>query len=168
MESKRNSYLKMKDYFAYLVFQSTFLNSFVGYFRRELLNKDSNDELTEPYLAIFDYRLGLSGPPQNTISVRKLRFAIMFNNIPSDDFDLQYKAIDDAEEMILQVIARIKHDSEQQEHFLYNSLIKESIDISEVELDLRSFGSECYIEFKNNKSLSFDRTKWKDIKQTCN
>lgn len=168
MRSKNNSYLKLKDYFKELVEDSNFLNSFSGYFQRELQNKEGNDELTEPYLAIFDYSVGLSGPEQNTISVRKLTFAIIFNNVPEDDFELQYKAIDEAEEMVLQVLAKIRYDSSIEEHFLHNSFIKDSVTIEPVELNEKSFGSVGYVELKNNKSLKLLPEKWKSINNICN
>lgn len=163
MKSQSNSYLKLKDYFENIVDQSTFINSFAGYFQKELKNKESNDELTEPYLAIFDYSVGLSGPDQNTIAVRKISFAIIFNNIPEDDFELQYKAIDDAEEMALQVLARIRNDSGNDEHFLFNSFIKDSVTIEPIELNAKSYGSVAYLEIKTNKSLNLDVERWSDL-----
>ncbi|UKB81268.1 hypothetical protein [Chryseobacterium sp. MEBOG07] len=168
MKNQNNSYLNLKDYFEKLVENSTFLNSFAGYFNRELLNKEANDELNEPYLAIFDYSIGLKGPEQNTISVRKLTFAIIKNNVPEDDFQLQYKAIDDSEDMVLQVLSRIRNDSQNPAHFLYNSFLKDSVSIEPVELNANSYGSVCYLEFQNNKSLQFKKESWKDIENICN
>lgn len=55
---KSNSYLQLKNYFEELVQNATFLENFAGYFRRELVQKDSNDELSAPYLALFNYGMG--------------------------------------------------------------------------------------------------------------
>lgn len=168
MENQNNSYLKMKNYFAELVENSKDINSFSGYSSAELKTKEANDELEEPYLAIFDYSLGLSGPEQNTISVRKLSFAVVFNNIPEDDFELQYKAKDDAEDIVLQVLAMIKHHSSINDHFLYNSFMKDSVEVDELDLNARSFGSVCYLELKNNKALKLQKERWNYVPDNCN
>ena len=167
MQRENNSYLKMKDYFENLTKQSNFLNSFVGYFQRELITKDSNDQLDEPYLAIFGYSLGLSGPEQNTISVRKIRFAIMYNNVAEDDFIKQYEAVDNAEKLSLKVLARIRWDASKEDHFLYNAFMKESVQIEPTEINLKSFGAECYLELKNSQSLKLEADDWKDIDNIC-
>jgi len=167
MQRETNSYFKLKDYFENLTKSSQFIKSFAGYFRRELLNKEASDDLDAPYLTIFGYSLGLSGPEQNTISVRKIRIGIMYNNVPEDDFEAQYRAIDNAESHLLKILARIRWDSSQENHFLYNSFIKDSVEISPVELTLNSFGSECYLELKNSQSLKLEADDWKDIDSIC-
>ncbi|WP_300685858.1 hypothetical protein [Chryseobacterium sp.] len=163
MKNQDNSYLKMKNYFQEIVENSVDINSFSGFSSTELKTREANDELTQPYLAIFDYSMGLSGPDQNTISVRKLSFAIVYNNIPEDDFDLQYQAIDNAEDIVLQVLAMIKHHSGLEKHFLFNSFIKESVDIDDLELNSTSYGSVCYLELKNNRTLRLDKNRWLTI-----
>lgn len=168
MEDQSNSYLKMKNYFEELAENSKDINSFSGYSNTELKTKESNDELEEPYLAIFDYSLGLSGPEQNTISVRKLSFAVVFNNVPEDDFELRYKAIDDAEDIVLQVLAMIKHHSSIKNHFLYNSFMKDSVEIDDLELNAKSFGSVCYLELKNNTALKLQKDRWNFVPDNCN
>ena len=157
----------MKNYFEDLVSKSVDVKSFVGYFQRELIDKESGDELESPYLALFGYELGLSGPEQNTISVRKMNFAVMYKNVPPDDKELQYKAIDDAEAIILDFLARIRMDATKEGHLLYRSFQKENTNITPVELSLDAFGSEVTIEFKNNQSLKMNPNKWTDNPAIC-
>jgi hypothetical protein len=164
---ENNSYLKLKDYFKDLVEKSVHVKSFVGYFQRELMQKDGGDELESPYLAIYGYGNTLSGPEQNTISVRKISFAVMYKGVPNDNIELQYQAVDNAEEIVKKFLSRIRMDSYNPEHFLYKAFIKEGTEISPVELSITSFGSEVSLEFKNNQSLKMNPEDWNDNPATC-
>ena len=164
---ENNSYLKLKDYFKDLVEKSVHVKSFVGYFQRELMQKDGGDELKSPYLAIYGYGNTLSGPEQNTISVRKISFAVMYKGVPNDDIELQYQAVDNAEEIINKLLSRIRVDSYNPEHFLYKAFKKEGTEISPVELSTTSFGSEVSLEFKNNQSLKMNPEDWNDNPAIC-
>lgn len=167
MQRENNSYLKMKDYMKDLVSKSTLVKSFAGYFRRELLAKIDRDDFESPYLALFDYELGFSGPEQNTISTRKIGFAVIFRNVPDDDLELQYQRIDDAEQIILQFMARMKIESADESHFLYKSFKKEGAIITPVELEDGGFGSEVQLEFNNNQSLKAKAEAWTDNFLSC-
>lgn len=167
MLKENNSYLKMKDYFENLVEKSAHVKSFAGYFQRELMNKNAGDELESPYLALFDYTLGLSGPEQNTISVRRLNFAVMFENVPDDDLEAQYNAVDQAEAIILKFLSRIRLEAANENHFLYRAFRKENILIAPIELSLTAFGAECVIEFQNSQALKALPEDWTDDFLTC-
>ena len=164
-----NSYKKMKDYFENLVEQSNFLNDFVGFFQREWANRTAayTNELASPNLTLFKYKLGFDGPEENTIAVRQIGFAIMFTKVNNDDFEAQYNAIDLAEQLALKVISRIKYDNHNENHFLYNSFIKDSVEISPVELSASDFGVEVFFNLRNKQLLKVDPTDWKDIDQVC-
>ena len=164
-----NSYKKMKDYFQNLVEQSNFLNDFVGFFQREWANRTAayTNELASPNLTLFKYKLGFDGPEENTIAVRQIGFAIMFTKVNNDDFEAQYNAIDLAEQLALKVISRIKYDNHNENHFLYNSFIKDSVEISPVELSASDFGVEVFFNLRNKQLLSVDPIDWKDIDQVC-
>ncbi len=165
---KENSYLEVKRYFEYLVEKSTFLSDFVGYFQREWANRTgSKAGLKSPYLALFRYELGFDGPDQNTVAVRKIGFSIMYNNVKNDDLDAQYNAIHDAEALALKVIARIRFDSNNQEHFLFNSFLKDSVEINPVELSAAEFGVEVFFNLKNKQLLKVDPSDWNDIDTVC-
>jgi len=167
MPRQDNSYLKMKDYFEDLVSKSTLVKSFAGYFRRELLSKIEKESFESPYLALFDYELSFSGPEQNTISVRKIGFAVIYANVPDDDLELQYQRIDDAEQIIKEFMARMKIESANEEHFLYKAFKKEGAVITPVELEDNGFGSEVSLEFNNSQSLKAHAEAWTDDFLKC-
>lgn len=165
---KNNSYLKIKDYFETLVSKHKHINEFVGYFSRDLHSKSARRKgIASPYLALFKYEIGFDGPEQNTIAVRKLGFALMLNTVAPDDFNKQYEAIDTAEQLALSVLARIQLDNNNRKHFLYNSLIKDSIRILPVELSAQSFGVEVYFNLKNPQNLVVNTDDWEDIDRVC-
>lgn len=167
MQRENNSYLKMKNYFQDLVSKSNLVNSFAGYFRRELFSIKDRDYFSSPYLALFDYELGFTGPEQNTISTRTIGFGIIYQNVPEDDLELQYQRIDDAEYIILQFMARMKIDAANEQHFLYRAFKKEGAIVTPIELEDGGFGAEVTIEFHNNQSLKSDPENWTDDFLTC-
>lgn len=166
---KNNSYLQLKDYFANLVEQSQFLGDFVGYFSRELHNKEQSTKgITSPCLALFGYSLGIEGEEMASTAVRKLSFGVLYNNIPPDDYEKQYAAIDHAEALALKVVGRMRLDSHNAAHLLYNSLIKNSVEIRPVELDgVGIFGVEVSFQLKNPQRLKVDPDDWKDLDKIC-
>lgn len=163
-----NSYLRLKDYMQHLATQHTAIQAFAGYSNRDLLTQvASRDGIASPYLALFDYKLSLFGPEQRTVATRKLGFAIMLNQVNTNDFQAQYTAIDQAETIALQIIARIRYDNNQKNHFLWNAFIKESVKINPVELSANSYGVEVFIHFKNPQALSLQPDNWKDVDTVC-
>lgn len=166
---KENSYIQIKNYFENLVLQSNFLNDFVGFFEREWKSKQAKlGGLKIPVLALFKYDVGFEGPDQNSIAVRKIGFAIMFNKIPAGDFQAQYNAIFEAEKLAFKVLSRIWIDSHDQEHFLYNSFLKDSVEIKPVELSSSDFGVDVIFNLKNKQILKIDTADWKDLDHICN
>ncbi|HAD79021.1 MAG TPA: hypothetical protein DCF99_05955, partial [Flavobacteriaceae bacterium] len=120
-----------------------------------------------PNLTLFKYKLGFDGPEENTIAVRQIGFAIMFTKVKKDDFEAQYDTIDIAEQMAIKVMSRVKFDNHNESHFLYNSLIKDSIEISPVELSASDFGVEVFFNLRNKQLLRVDPADWKDIEKVC-
>lgn len=165
---KENSYLAIKNYFEYLSIQANFINDFVGFFQREWANRTSSFKgLKTPALALFKYDLGFDGPDQNTVAVRKIGFAIMFNNIKPDDLEGQYIAIHDAEQIALKVLSRIRYDSNTPDHPLFNSFLKDSVEINPVELSGGEVGVDVLFNFKNKQLLKVDPEDWEDIEKVC-
>ena len=165
---KENSYRQIKDYFENLVTQSKFLNGFAGFFQRELADKlTKSNGMQSPYLAMFKYNLGFDGPDQNTIAVRQIGFAIIFRNIKPGAIENQYTAIDDAEKLAIKILSRIKYDASQSDHLLYNSFLKESVDIQPLELANNDFGVEVTFNLKNTQKLTCHLEDWKDIIHEC-
>lgn len=165
---QENSYIEIKNYFENLVLKSNFLNDFTGFFQREWATKKASVQgLQEPVLSLWKYELGFDGPEQNTIAVRKIGFAIMYNKVKPDDLDAQYNAIHNAEQLAVKVLARIRWDSNQKEHPLYNSFLKDSVEIAPVELSGNEFGVDVTFNFRNKQLLILDPADWEDITQTC-
>lgn len=165
---KKNSYLQTKKYFEKLVETHNHIAGFVGFSSRELHEKQgSYDGIPSPYLALYRYEVGLDGPEQNTIAVRKIAFALMRTDAPTDDFDAQYKIVDECENLALSILARIRYDNNNREHFLYDSLLKDSIRILPVELSSQSYGVEVYFNLKNPQPLIVNPDEWSDIDEVC-
>ncbi len=165
---KNNGYLKTKNYFQEIVAKNLKINEFVGYFTRDLHHKQASFKgLNSPYLALFKYELGLDGERQNTVAVRKVGFAVMRTKVSADDFEAQYAAIDECEKIALQVLARIRYDNNNREHFLYNSFLKDSVRVLPVELSSQSYGVEVFFNFKNPQSLEVVPDDWEDIDSVC-
>lgn len=165
---QENSYNQVRTYFKELVEKSTFLNDFVGFSQREWATRTASlKSLSTPYLALFRYELGLDGPRNNTIAVRRVGFAIMYNNIKADDLEGQYNAIHNAEMKAIKVLSRINFDNNFKEHFLYNSFIKESVEINTVELSGNEFGVEVFFNFRNKQLIQVSPGDWLDIEQVC-
>ena len=123
--------------------------------------------MQEPVLSLWKYELGFDGPENNTIAVRKIGFAIMYNEVKADDLEAQYNAIHNAEALAIKVLSRIRHDNYDNSHFLYNSFIKESVEISPVELSRDEFGVEVTFNLKNKQLLQVHQEDWKDIPHEC-
>lgn len=165
---KENSYLEVKNYFENLVMQSTFLNDFVGFFEREWSSKTSSVKgLKSPVLALFRYTLGFDGQNDNSVAVRKIGFAIMFNKIKPGDLDAQYQAIHDAEQLSIKILARMRYESFNSDHFLYNAFLKDSVEIKPVELSAGDFGVDVLFNLKNKQPLKVDFADWKDLEDIC-
>ena len=166
---QENSYNQIRNYFKNLVEQSKFLNGYSGFFQRELVGKMTNytTPLQAPYLALFEYNLGFDGPDQNTVAVRKIGIALMYNKVKADDLEAQYNAIHNAEQLAVKVMSRIKYDSHQEGHFLHNSLIKDSIEITAVELSTTDFGVEIFFSLRNKQLLRVHTEDWKDFLHEC-
>ncbi|WP_418124221.1 hypothetical protein ACNFU2_06415 [Chryseobacterium sp. PTM-20240506] len=165
---KENSYIETKDYFENLVEQSNFINEFVAFSEREWAAKKAQvGGIKAPVLALFRYELGFEGNDHNTIAVRKLGFAIMFNKIPAGDFQAQYNAIYEAEKLAIKMLSRIMIDSCNPNHFLYNSFMKETVEIKPVELSSSDFGVDVLFSLKNKQILKVDTNDWKDLDQIC-
>lgn len=165
---KENSYIAVKNYFENLSNKAKFLNDFVGFFQREWANRTASVKgLKTPALALFKYELGFEGPDQNTVAVRKIGFAVMFNNIKPDDLEGQYIAIHDAEQLALKVLSRIRYDSNTPNHALFNSFLKDSVEINPVELSGGEVGVDVLFNFKNKQKLTVNPDDWEDINNVC-
>lgn len=164
------SYLMLKDYFQKLVEKSEFLHDFVGYFSRELHNKEESIKgIKSPFLVLFNYQIGIEGEEMATsTAVRNISIGVLKNDVPADDYEAQYQAIDEMENFGLKIMSRLRYDSHLQGHFLYGALIKNSIEIRPVEAGVEGyFGVEISFQLKNPQSLKLNPEDWKDIDKIC-
>lgn len=166
---KSTSYLILKNYFQNLVKKSTFINDFSGYFARELHDKQgSYSGVAYPCLALFGYGIDVEGEQLQSSAVRTMNFGILIGDTPAGDYEAQYSAIDRAEALAMKVLARMRYDSNKQEHFLYGALQKNSVEIRPVELDgVGLFGVEVSFKLKNIQSLKMNTNDWEDVDKIC-
>ena len=164
----QNSYLLVKNYFMNLQEQSRFINTFIGYSEREWNTKKTKvGGIQDPVLALFRYELGFESPEVKALAVRKIGFAIMLKVKKADDFEGQTAAIDTAEQLALKILSRINYDSNTHGHLLWNSFMKDSVQINPVELSANEFGVEVFFNLKNPQSLRVNVSDWDDIATIC-
>jgi hypothetical protein len=163
------SYLQIRDYFQNLATHSAVLKDFVAFSQREWANRTASTQgIESPYLVLYKYEMGFQGPEENTLAVRHLGFAIMVqDNALQDDFEAQYTGINTAEQIALKILARIRYDSFNQEHFLYNSFMKETVVITDVEISAGEMGVDVFFSIKNKQTLKCDAADWADLDTTC-
>lgn len=162
-----SSYLQVHNYFKDLVSQSNFLNDFVGLFDREWATRTNSPAgIQSPVLTLYKYDLGFEGSGNNTIAVRKVALSIIFNDV-KDDFASQYQAIQDAEALALKLVSRINHDNYVRNHLLYNSFLKETVEMFPEELSAKQFGVSVMFSIKNPQVLSLNPDDWKDLDKAC-
>ena len=166
---KKRMYKQLKDYFHHLADKHVMIQEHVGYFSREIIEKQSSFAgITSPFLAIYDYELGLDGGELNTLGRRKLVFSIVFADAPHDDFEGQQEKIDQAERIALQLLARIRWDSHQRNHFLYGAFEKDLTRIFPIEEpQAHLYGVDVEVHFKTKAPLVVNPADWEDTFLTC-
>lgn len=162
-------YIQLKQYFTHLAQKHKEIKASVGYFSREIIEKASSfSGIASPFLAIYDYELGLDGGELNTIGKRKIVFSIVFADAPYDDFEAQQECIDQAEHIALQLLARIRWDNNDKNHFLYKALEKDLTKIYPIEEpQAHLFGVEVELHFTTTQSLQVNPNHWEDVFLTC-
>lgn len=162
-------YLKLKKYFQHLAQKHKQIKESVGYFSREILEKSSSyNGIASPFLAIYDYELGLDGGELNTIGTRKITFSIIFADAPHDDFEGQQQKIDQAEQIAMQILARIRWNSNDRKHFLYGAFQKDMTKIYPIEEpQAHLYGVDVVVHFRSPESLSVNPNDWEDAFLTC-
>ena len=165
---KENSYLKLKEYFEYIAEKSTKINDFAGYFQRDVNNKiTSYRGMASPYLAIFDYKKGYLGENDNTIAAISMRYAILRTDVPFDDIEAQYRAIDECELIAKSVNSRLRYDHHKPGHLIFNAFLKDRTDIVPIDVREVGFGVEVQVFFKNPENLALNPDEWTDIDSVC-
>lgn len=162
-------YEQLKNYFQFLAEKNKQIKDSVGYFSREIIEKSSSfSGIASPFLAVYNYEVGLEGGQLNTIGSRKIVFSIIYADTPHDDFNAQQYAIDQAEQIAFQLLARIRWDNSDPKHFLYGAFQKEMTKIFTIEEPQANFyGVEVELYFHTPQSLKVDPNHWEDTFLTC-
>lgn len=160
----------LKDYFKqlhdqYVEFQA---NSFFRINITEIAGAFSRDA-TYPCMVIeaAEGNLGKSNEI-STIASRTPAFTIYMN--PDDhDYDAQDAALDKCEAIGLKILARMKHDSLDPNHLLYDKFDKISwswIQVGPIFTE-KLYGYRFLGTFDSNESLQVDHNDWKDLDNNC-
>ena len=162
-------YYQLKQYFAHLATENKALQAHTGYFAREIAQRSASYAgIPSPFLSIYDYSVGLEGEELSSLGQRQICFAVLFSDTPADDLEAQQQAIDQAEQIALQLLARIRWDSHQKRHFLYASFQKELTRIAPIEEpQAQLYGVEVELHLKTPCPLSVNPDHWHDRFLSC-
>lgn len=144
------------------------INDFVGYHKEELDNKiDSYTGIKSPFLALWKYVKTKEGKDQEAQDVIHLSYVILMQNIPEDDFDAQYQAIDHCEIIADIINARIRADHHKPQTLVHRSFLENRTRIEPVVMSHLAFGVEVHLFFKNRNFLQLNADDWEDIDSVC-
>lgn len=160
-------FAQISTYFAYLVSVTPHIKNFVGTSERELLSMlNKTNRKDDPFLVLFGYEGKLDGNNQRTIGTRTVSFSILFRVTDADNFADQYEKINRAEDLGLQVLARINQDSQPKGgvDWLKGAFRKDSVRFSEVSYQTANglFGCEFHFDLEAANPLIADSDFWTD------
>lgn len=165
---KENSYNKLYLYFKQIAEKSNLIKGFAGYFERDLSNQEQSYKgISSPYLALWNYEKGYEGENSNTIAIISVGYVILRNDIPIDDIEAQYQAIDSCEQIAKSVNSRLWFDNNDRNHLLYNAFIKEKTRIIPIDMEGVGFGVQVEVFFKNPENLKLNPDDWSDVDSIC-
>jgi hypothetical protein len=160
------SYQKVDDYFKDLAKKHVDIKDYCGSSAEELASKiTSVAGFKTPLLVFYDYSGKLEGNKQRTFNNRSLAFSILYTGVKADDFPGQRAAINNSEEIGLEVLSRINVQSKMPNHgWLYNNFDKNTATFDEViaEGEDGFYGMEFHFELKTLEPLVVDPNKWSD------
>jgi hypothetical protein len=160
------SYKKVDTFFKSLAEKNVDIKDYCGTSAEELAGKVASVEgIKAPILVFFDYSSKLEGNEQRTFSNRSLAFSILYPGIKREAFDAQNDAIDQAEEIGLEVLSRINVQSKMSDiGWLYNNFKKESVIMMEVKSEGQDgfYGMEFHFDLRTLEPLIVTSSKWSD------
>jgi hypothetical protein len=160
------SYKKVDIFFKDLADKHVDIKDYCGTSVLELASKMASVAgINIPILVFFDYSSKLEGPEQRTFNNRSVAFSILFSGIKSDQFQAQIDAIDQAEEIGLEVLSRIHVQSKMPDiGWLYKNFVKESVLMMEVKAEGQDgfYGMEFHFDLKTLEPLVVAPNKWSD------
>jgi hypothetical protein len=160
------SYKKVDLFFRDLADKHLDIRDYCGTSVLELASKMATVAgINIPILVFFDYFSKLEGPEQRTFSNRSVAFSILFPGIKADQYQAQIDAIDQAEEIGLEVLSRIYIQSKMPDiGWLYKNFQKESVVMMEVKSKGQDgfYGMEFHFDLKTLEPLVVTPSKWSD------
>lgn len=158
-----NDYNILRGYFQHIAENSKWIKDFAGFMERELREKtNSFSGIPSPFLHLWKYEKGYLGDFQPTIAVINCGYVIMRNDVDINDFEAIYTAVDECETIAHHVNSRIRRDSNDPKHFLFNSYMKDRTRVEPVYMDEVGYGVEVQVYFKNPQPIQFEPTEWLD------
>lgn len=166
MTNRGLTYDMLEFYFRDLVRKNRLINSFAGFtdaeFEYVIADKKANKY---PMLALSRYAFKLSGNKQRTFNERVIEFGIGIK-LKNRSFDEERKAEAFAEQLGMQMIARIKEDSDRCEslHWLYGNFDVNTVKAQALPFDTkdRIKGMSFSFELKNRQPLLVEDYVWTD------
>lgn len=122
-----------------------------------------------PAFALESHEGDFSGSSKHSTVLNKtFAFSILFDP-KRGNFDQQNEYLNTAESIGIQFIARMRLDSANKDHFLYNALKIDEIKFHKVGpiFSSKLYGYRFEVSLNNNGSLKVDPSKWKDIDSVC-
>lgn len=160
------SFSKVDNYFQELANKHIDIKDYCSTSAEELASKiGSVVGLQTPFLVFYDYFGKLEGKEQRTFNNRSLAFSILFTGVAVDDFPGQRNAVNNAEEIGLEVLSRINVQSKMPAiGWLYNNFDKNTVTMDEVISDGQDgfYGMEFHFDLKTLEPLVVTPAKWTD------
>lgn len=165
------TFAMVEDYLKSLSTKHVDLKDFVGTSIAELATKlTSFNGALSPIMIFYNVTSQLSGTNQRSFNTRRISFAIAYTGVAIDDFVAQKLAINNAEQIGLDVLSRINYDSKiPDSDWLYNNFIKDSVsyeDYQDEEVE-GLYGMDFSFELKVPEALVADPAKWSDGNTIC-
>lgn len=165
------SFSKVDDYFRELATKHVDISDYCGTSAEELASKiGSVAGLQSPFLVFYDYFGKLEGKEQRTFNTRSLAFSVLYSGVAPDDFPAQRTAVNNAEEIGLEVLSRINVQSKMPNiGWLYNNFDKNTVTMDEViaEESEGFYGMEFHFDLKTLEPLVVTPAKWSDGNIFC-
>lgn len=160
------SYQAVDDLLRELSLKHLDIKDYCGTSVDELHNRlASTAGIQSPSLVFFNYTARLTGTEQRTFNARRISFTILYTGVPKDDYAAQRAAVNNAEIIGLEVIARINiYSKMQQSGWLYRNFDQSTVTYTELDsAELEGmFGMEFHFEIKTHQPLTVTKTKWSD------
>jgi hypothetical protein len=161
----------VEDYLKSLSEKHVDIKDFVGTSIAELASKlTSFAGIESPIFIFYNITGQLSGTKQRSFNTRRISFAIAYARVPTDDFQKQKEAKNNAEQIGLDVLSRINYDSKiEGTGWLYNNFLKDTVtyEVYEDEEVEGLYGMDFSFELKLPEPLVAEPAKWTDGDTIC-